>query len=55
MSADYMNLEQLIEELTRLKNTGKFEEDLPVFFADSSGYNYFVKSVVLQDGDVVIN
>ena len=55
MSAEYMNLNQLIEKLIEFRDTGKFEEDLPVYYSDSSGYDYYVKSVVLQDGSIVLD
>ena len=55
MSAEYMNPNQLIERLIEFRDSGNFEEDFPVCYADSSGYDYYVKSVVLQDGSVILN
>lgn len=54
MSADYLNIEQLIEKLQQLKEDNNFGEE-PVFFCDSSGYNYFVTGVIIDtDGTLVI-
>ena len=55
MSAEYMNLNQLIERLIEFRDSGNFEEDLPVYYADSSGYDYYIKSVVLQNGSIVLD
>lgn len=54
MSANYLNLDQLIEKLVELKNTGLYNDDIPVYYSDSSGYDYYVKNVVVKEQSIVI-
>lgn len=55
MSGEYLNIDQLIEKLTEIRDTQKFQEDFPVYYGDSSGCDYYVTSVILKDGVVIIN
>ena len=54
MSADYLNVDQLIEKLISLKEQ-LGSNDEPVYYYDSSGYNYYVMGVFIdRDGTIVI-
>lgn len=54
MSDIYLNLDAVMDKLIELRNTGNYHENMPVYFEDSSGYNYEVTGVILEDGFVII-
>ena len=54
MSGDYFSLNELIERLESLKQNDDFNNQ-PVFVSVSDGCDYYIRSVKLKDGFVLID